>query len=235
MTRVRFTVAVTLAALVALAGFAARAEAVSVGVYGSVGGGGGDWDDDGWERDTRHGGFGFALEAPVGFFPFSYRLGVGWEHIVFEGLRGLPDLDLDGVVVDQALTFDIASSYATRFWVGPELRLAFLQSDGSLGEDRNFFGAGVGPVLGVDLALGPTVALSWKLGFLVTSYSTDDDTWANDGSGDGHADDTLEEGHGYLSLTIFFRLWGGPEPGPRQYQPAPQYPPPPPPPPRGRW
>ncbi len=234
MTRIRFVVAAAFAVQVALAGLAAPAAALGVGVYGSAGGGGASWDDagdwngsgwdggDGWDRNTRHTGFGFALETPTGIFPLSYRLGLGWEHIVFEGERGLPDRDLDGLVIDQDLTYDLVASPVTRFWVGPELRLAFLQSSsgGTFDEDRNFVAAGFGPVFGFDIALNPGVALSWKLGFLATGYSTDEDTWS-DGSRDRRVDDSISEGHGYVSLTLYFRLGGGyyPQPPPPQYQP----------------
>ena len=243
MKRIGFAAAATLAAAVALAGVASPAQAASVGFYGTYGIGdasgdaadywdGGGW---GWDSDTTHTGAGLALETPTGFYRFSYRLGVGWERIDGEGENGRADGTLEGLVIDNDFTYDLFASPTTRFWVGPELRLGFL--NGSIEDsprgDRSFAAVGIGPVLGFDFALGPSVALSWKLGYLYTWYYADEDSWDDDydhhhGDNDyydDYYDSEMEEGHAYLSLAVLFRLWGGPQAGPQPgaYQP------------QGRW
>lgn len=254
MTRAMFATAAVLAAV--LAASAAPARAVSVGVYGSAGAGlastedWGSWGDEDWgERDTWHGGAGFVLDTASGYSPFSYRLGVGWERIVGESDHGGPDGEMEGLVIDQDFAWALAAGPSMRFWLGPELRLGFLEGslDGAPGGDRSWFAAGIGPVLGFDLGLSPGLALSWKLGYLYTGYTTDD-SWEDDRY---HDDERwTSEGHAYASMAILFRLGGGPppaayqqpSPAPSQYQPPPPppgYPPPPPPPsqypPPGRW
>jgi hypothetical protein len=236
MSRIRRFAAVALTIHVALACAAAPAMATSAGFYGSAGLGSASWEDGGgWngdrDGDTQHVGAGLALEMPTGFFRLSYRLGLGWERIESEGDNGGADQTLEGFVVDQDLTYDLYASPSMRFWIGPELRLGFFDGsfDNVSGGDRNYFAAGIGPVLGFDFALNPSVALSWKLGYLFTWYTTEDDPWG-DGSYPGNhepyaADDSIEEGHAFTSLSILFRLWGGPPPGPHPpvYQP------------QGRW
>ena len=239
MTVIRHSLAATLAIQLALACAAAPAMAASAGFYGSAGTGSasrddwGGWDGGGpgWDSDTQHVGAGLAMEMPTGFYRLSYRISLGWERIESEGENGGPDQTLEGLAFDQDLTYDLFASPATRFWIGPELRLGFF--DGSFdnaGGDRNYFAAGIGPVLGFDLALNHSVALSWKLGYLFTWYYPEEDPWGNDYYYPGYHDsysenDAIDEGHAYMSLTVLFRLWGGPPPGPppAMYQP------------QGRW
>jgi hypothetical protein len=236
MTRIRFAAATTLAIAVALAGAAAPAQATSVGFYGTAGLGGASGEDVGnrsggwgWDSDTRHTGAGFALETPSGLYRWSYRLGIGWEHIAGEGVRGGADGSLEGLVIDNDFTYDLIAGPASRFWIGPEVRLGFLRGslDNAPGGDRNFVAAGIGPVLGFDLALGPSAALSWKFGYLYTWYYADDGSW-NSGSyrhDDYYDGNQMDEGHAFISMAVLFRLWGGPQPGPAPgtYQP------------QGRW
>jgi hypothetical protein len=235
MNGIRFAAATTLVLAIALAGSAAPAHAMHIGFYGTYGAGqasgdadgtwgGGDWT---WDRDTEHTGFGFAMETPMGF-GMSYRLGLGWERIESDGGGGSKDGELEGVVIDNDFTFDLVASPMSRLWIGPEFRLGFF--DGSLdnapGGDRSFVAAGIGPVLGFDLALGPSAALSWKAGYLYTWYYADEDSW-DDGNyhGDYYDDSEMDGGHAYVSMAVLFRLWGGPPaaPPPGTYQP------------QGRW
>jgi hypothetical protein len=165
-------------------------------------------------------------------YRMSYRLGVGWERIDAEGQRGGPDSTLEGLVIDNDFTYDLFASPMSRFWVGPEFRLGFFHGslDDSPRGDRSFYAAGIGPVAGFDLALGPSAALSWKLGYLYTWYYTDEGSWDGGGHHDDYyyADSEMEEGHAFASMALLFRLWGGPAgsaagPPPGTYQP------------QGRW
>lgn len=239
MKKIGFAAAAVLATAVALAGAAAPADAAGVGFYGSYGVGQAsgdqqDWEGGGWnwDTDTEHTGFGFALETPTGLYRTSYRLVIGWERIVGEGQDGRADSTLEGLVIDNDLTYDLSASPASRFWIGPELRLGFF--NGSLNDaasrDRDFFAVGIGPVLGFDLALGPSAALSWKVGYLYTWYYGDDAAWG-DGCAYDHGcyyndyyfdESEMDGGHAYVSMALYFRLWGPPQaqPQPGTYQPG---------------
>ena len=241
MPGLRFVAAAAFAAALALAGHASPAHAVNVGFYGTYGlgsasgDGARDWNGGGWswDGDTTYAGAGIALETPTGLFRFSYRLGVGWERIDIDGDGGA-DGKLEGLVIDNDFTYDLTASPTSRIWVGPELRLGFFNGsiDDAPGGDRGFVSIGLGPVVGFDLALGPSAALSCKLGYLYSWYYADEESWGDDHYHyddeyyyDYDYDSEMEEGHAYLSLAVLFRLWGGPQAGPQPgaYQP------------QGRW
>jgi len=186
--------------------------ALSVGVYGTAGGGLADWrnsDFAGFDdrRDTRHGGAGLVLDTASPFTPLNYRLSIGWERITHEAAAGGPGLKMEGVVVDQDLTVNLVYGPGPlRMWAGPELRLAFLNGspDGAPGPEQDFLALGIGPVLGFDFAVGPSMAISWKLGYLVTGYAGRGRSSFND-----DRDSSAGEGHAYASLAILFNTWGG--------------------------
>lgn len=219
----RFTVMMAAAAVLGATLALPRAGfATSVGIYGTVGGGGADWEDTGRRdsaasHDTRHTGAGIVLDASSPVSPLGYRLAVGWERIVNEPEAGGPGFTLRGVVVDQDLTLNVlVAPGPLRVWAGPELRLAFLKGtpDGDPGTDENFFAIGIGPVLGVDFAVSPGLAVSWKVGYLVTGYSGDERS-----SADGRYDTSVGEGHAYAGVALLFRTWGGYPERPPDYAP----------------
>jgi hypothetical protein len=229
--------AVAAATLAALLAWAPAAHAGGIGIYGLAGAGGADWqdgwnEDDHWDnsdnwRDTTHTGAGLVFDAGYPGAFLGYRMSVGWERVEQDGAAGVPGLTLEGVVVDQDLTMTLVRG-PLRLWVGPELRLAYLNGEWGGGAHEDFFAAGLGPVIGFDIALGPAAALSWKLGYLVTSYAPTSNSF------DEHDDASIGEGHAYASLAILFNTWGSrpASPPPAAYPPAgyppPGYPPPPP-------
>lgn len=224
-----------LATAVATLGGPAAAHAAAVGVYGSVGAGTADWDENTFagfdntrdRRDTRHGGAGLVLDAAAPFAPIGYRLNVGWERITHERRFDVARLELEGIVVDQDLTLQLIGPGPLRLWVGPELRLGFFDGSWDGGGDEDFLAIGIGPVFGADFRVSPGMAVSWKVGYLYTSY-------AGRGNDAAIDDSSLGEGHVYANLALMFSPWGHYErPAPpravpqRPYEPqAPGYPPP---------
>lgn len=234
MTRSRHAAATIFVIALGLGAVAAPAHAMHIGFYGTYGAGqasgdvqgtfgGGDFS---WDRDTEHVGFGFALETPIGY-GVSYRLGLGWERIEGDGNGPGGNGEIEGLVFDNDFTYDLVASPMSRFWIGPEVRLGFFNGslDDAPGGDQNYVALGIGPVLGFDLALGPSAALSWKVGYLYTWYYNDDDSWDNDYYHGYYEDSEMDGGHAYASMAVLFRLWGGPPAGapPGTYQP------------QGRW
>ncbi|HWR96840.1 MAG TPA: hypothetical protein VN317_00305, partial [Candidatus Methanoperedens sp.] len=208
----RFTIAAATALL--LAGLAApgQVRAMSIGVYAGAGDGAADFDNsdgDGFIRthDTRHTGGGVVFDASTPRHPLGYRLSLGWERIVNDPAGAEPGLTMQGLVVDQDLTVNLLNSPGQlRLWAGPELRLGFLKGspDGVPGGDQDFLAIGIGPVLGLDIDVGPALLVSWKLGYLVTSYSGD-----RGSTFDSRDDTTLSEGHAFANIALLFRTWGG--------------------------
>lgn len=205
---------------------APRADAVSLGLYGSAGGGLAEWDQSGTgrfddRRDSTHVGYGFVIDTAGSRDLLAYRLGVGYEKIVHEADFDNPRLVLRGIVVDQDLTLDLIGGPGLRLWFGPELRLGAFRGepDGAAGGNVDFAALGLGPVMGVDYQVGPSLALSWKLGYLLTGYAgTQRDASRYD------RDLSIGEGHAYLALSLLFRTWDyerpdPPRPAPRTYYP----------------
>ena len=195
-----------------VAGLAAptSANALVLGFYGNAGLGSSDWDNSGSlfsddNHDTRHAGLGFVMGTASMRNPVNYRMYLGYEEITHEGNGGESDITMNGLVVDQDLLFNLTRGQV-RLWVGPELRLGFLSGSSDAGGvgDQNFFVIGAGPVMGLDFRIAPSMGLSWKLGYLISSYSGDDNSWNH-----GHGDTSLVEGHGYISLALLFSTWGG--------------------------
>lgn len=234
-TRLMTAAVLALATAVATLGGHTPAHAASIGVYGSLGAGTADWDENTFEgfdntrdnRDTRHGGAGLVFDASAPFAPLGYRLNVGWERITHERRFDVARLELEGIVVDQDLTLQLIGPGPLRLWVGPELRLAFFDGSWDGGGDEDFLAIGIGPVFGADFNISPAMAVSWKVGYLYTGYS-------GRGSDSSFDDSSLAEGHVYASVALLFSPWGDyrrpvpPQVAPRPYpQPAPGYPPPP--------
>jgi hypothetical protein len=225
MKRKQFAAALAVTAAIALLAAPSPSQALSLGVYGSAGGGLADWRNSGFDgfddrRDTRHAGAGVVLDTASPFTPLNYRLSIGWERIEHERAFGSAGLKMEGVVVDQDLTVDlIYGPGPLRMWAGPELRLAFLNGspDGAPGPDQDFLALGIGPVLGFDFAVSPALAISWKFGYLVTGYAGRGDSAFSD-----DRNSSVGEGHAYATLAFLFNTWRGrPEPGRPESRPEP--------------
>lgn len=205
----RATTAASLVLAVLLASLAdpAHARPLSLGFYGSAGGGVADWDGSGGsnfdeQQDTQHNGVGVVLDVGAPFNALNYRLSLGWERIAHRAGFYNPGYTLEGVVIDQDLLIALAYWPETlRLWVGPELRVGFFGGSpdvAGLGT-QDFLALGLGPVFGLDYAVSPTLAISWKFGYLATGYSG-----RRHSSYAGDQDATLGEGHAYASLAILF-------------------------------
>jgi hypothetical protein len=227
----------------AVAGLAAPVpvRAMSIGFYGSGGLGSTDWQEQDRmnfedRQDTRHSGAGIVLGTGFHYNPLSYRLSIGWEQTTMQGDFDRPDGKLKGVVIDQDITLDlVGGSGPLSFWVGPELRLGFLHGSPEGGDtgDDDFLVLGLGPVIGADFILSPSLGVSWKLGYLVSQY-------AGSRRSSTKGEDSFVDGHAYASLAILFSTSGGyyeqrqqqtyqaPQPQLLEPLPPPQPPPPPP-------
>lgn len=182
------------------------ASALRIGVYGTTGSGSAEWQYSergrgDVDRDTAHAGYGIVFDAGSHRAFSNYRLSLGWERIDHATVYGEPKGTLEGVVIDQDLMFNFGRRPgALRVWVGPEFRIAFLNSSDTrlTGGKEDFLSLGVGPVVGFDFALNPAMAISWKLGYLASGRA-----------GDGTDGSSFSEGHGYATFSILFNTWGG--------------------------
>lgn len=165
--------------------YTTQAMALGNGFYVQLGSGTADWtaedDFDRWEftSDTSHFGVGYVLDTAAGTSRlFNYRLQLGYERYTDTIQDSTSELQFDSFIIDQDFGFAMVRNNAFRFWIGPELRIAFL-GESSDGYDTSLFGVGLGPVVGLDFRTDANVSMGFKGGFMTIAY-------------DGTAEDTLD-------------------------------------------
>lgn len=157
-----------------------QAHAAGFGFYGSAGGGTADWTLDNsslnslnFGKDTNHLGVGLAMDtAPARDKLFNYQLNIGYDHFSNRGGSAWGNVDFNGFVISNNFGFGTMISPTTRIWFGPELRVTW--ADGNPDKFANFkihiFGAGIGPVIGMNLNYDETHTLVLKMGFQYSRY-----------------------------------------------------------------
>ena len=130
---------------------------------------------------------------------FNYQLNLGYDEFtnktdISTGLK------LGGLMISNAFGFGIVRTSGFRLWMGPEIRLAWPR--GSLsGIDYDFFGAGVGPVLGMNFNLPGTVSFVVKAGYQFMHYEGTVDSSTTYTSYDNEIRERLI----YVNIGILFR------------------------------
>ena len=174
--------------LVSGALYSSQAMAAGNGFYFQLGSGTADWSaEDDFERwdfnsDTSHFGVGYVLDTAAGTNRlFNYRLQLGYEQYNDRVKNSTSELQFDSFIIDQDFGFAVARNNAFRFWLGPELRFAFL-GESSDGYDTALFGVGLGPAFGIDFHTASNVSMGLKGGILMMSYDgiADDNVYGND-------------------------------------------------------
>lgn len=171
-------------------------DSMAVGLGFNVTGGGGStkWDANDWshsgsdndfhmETDNERAGAGLLLDTAVGSQKvFNYRLNIGRETLDYKVksvYRFKIDPNLSGTFetkgrfMSHDFGFKLFERKKIRIWLGPEIRLS--KVEGKLSDDRNYelsiSSFALGPVLGMNLNIGRTVSLAFKVGALeVASY-----------------------------------------------------------------
>jgi len=200
-----------------------RANAAGIGFYGSVGGGSADWNvDSGWysptdfTKRTNHFGIGLVLDtAPARDNLFNYQLNVGYDRFRNKKGDAWGNAEFDGLVISNNFGFGGMITPTTRLWFGPEVRLEW--ADGSPDSYPNYkihlFGAGIGPVVGVNFNIGDSHTVAVKAGYQYIHYT---------GKGDGYYSHTtnapttysnsydyeVTEKMFYVNLEFMFRTLG---------------------------
>ena len=159
---------------------AADAGAMGMGFYVELGDGTSDWtietDDyhyDNWswdyDGDKTRTAFGFVLDTAVSRDTlFNYRFQIGYEAWENE-LDGYGDtFEMVGISMSHDFGFGIVRTPTVRVWVGPELRFSYAYGELDRADyyDIYAFTYGVGPVIGANINISPTLSLSFKGGYL---------------------------------------------------------------------
>ena len=186
------------------------AGAAGFGIYGSVGrDGSSTWSPDngpGYKVRTAHQGAGFVFDTAVAQDKFfNYQLNLGYDEFTNKTARSASDLKLGGLMISNAFGFGIVRTGSFRLWMGPEIRLAWPRGSMS-GFDYDFFGGGVGPVLGMNFNLPGTVSFVVKAGYQFMHYDGKADSSTVYGS--YKYDNEIRERLLYVNIGILFRSTG---------------------------
>jgi hypothetical protein len=182
--------------------------AMGLGLYITSGSGDGEYEFDNdtnleydLDVDIQRSGFGFMLDSTVANNRlFNYQLNLGFYNWS-EEFDNNSEFDLSGFMMSHDFGFAVLRNKHVRLWLGPELRIAYGsggQSDNN-GYDVDIASIGVGPVLGVNVHLGPVFSLGFKSGYLLESVF-------------GHADgvDSIDfygdADNFFFTLNLIFRI-----------------------------
>lgn len=182
--------------------------AIGIGLYVTSGSGSGNYDVDDdyntWDvdADIQRSGYGFVLDTAVARDRiFNYQLNIGlydWS----EEFENDSELDLRGFMMSHDFGFGVVRNKYVRFWLGPEIRLAYGSGDkdDNEGYDVEMVSVGIGLVTGLNLNLGPVVSFGIKAGYLYEDVGGYADSWYD--SNDYSGSDTMT----FISLNLLFRI-----------------------------
>ena len=186
----------------------ADARAAGFGIYGSAGGD----DSSRWSIDsnpsfkvkTEHRGAGFVFDTAVAKDSFfNYQLNLGYDEFTNTNKANpVNDLKLGGLMISNSFGFGIVRTDGFRLWMGPEIRLAWPKGS-MLGTDYDFFGGGVGPVVGMNFNFPGNASLVVKAGYQFMTYDGKADT-----STYTSYDYEIKERLIYVNVGILFRSTG---------------------------
>ncbi len=189
------------------------AHAAGFGIYGSAGGdGSATWSYDDYYSSsssskvkTAHQGAGFVFDTAVARDSFfNYQLNLGYDEFTNKFASSGGEVKLGGLMISNSFGFGIVRTDGFRLWMGPEIRLAWPRGS-EQGVDYDFFGGGVGPVLGMNFNLPGTVTFVVKAGYQFMTYEgeSEDST-----TGSTSWDLDIKERLIYVNFGILFRSPG---------------------------
>ncbi len=203
--------AVACAALLLCAAGAGRAFAGGVGFSFNVGGGSGE---EKWETlrkddvDTSRVGLAFVYDSnPMGNTAFNYRINAGLESLQIENKKHqfYPydyKTKLGGIVLENDFGFGGKVAPNIRLWGGPSIRVSYHRGEDDTVDENDYrvFGFGLGPVIGMNIALNDGVAFAPKVGVMANWYGGKAET-----PGGAKFDYRLEDTVVFFDFGILFR------------------------------
>lgn len=213
-------------ALLLLIGFFLT-ESLAAGLGFNVTGGKGtiEWDAVNWshsgsdkdfhfDTDLASSGAGLLFDSAIGSYKvFNYRLNLGLEkgaYKIEDVYRYKVDPNISGKFetrgwfMSHDFGFKVFENRKMRLWLGPEFRIS--KSNGDLNKDKNYkidiTTLAIGPVLGLNLNMGKTVSLAFKIGALGTMSKGEIDNRFSGEDWDIESDST----YSFASAGIIFKL-----------------------------
>jgi len=118
-----------------------------------------------YKYDTSRASIGIVMDTNLSKDKlFNYRLGMVYESEEFD--RSGFKYQAKGGSIENDFGFGIIRNDLIRLWVGPELRLTYLEKKWDNNSTTSLFEFGLGPVVGVNFNLGPVVTISAKTGYI---------------------------------------------------------------------
>jgi len=200
------------ACIVSVLGFGvSSASAAGFGFYGSLGGGSAVWEGSSstvtFDTDTGHQGAGFVFDTAVAKDSFfNYQLNLGYDKFTNKSVSSGSKLELEGLMISNSFGFGLMRTEGFRLWLGPEIRVAFPAGSKS-GIDLEFFGVGVGPVVGMNFNLPGLKTLQVKAGYQFMSY-TGEASYQNAYGYTDYIDYDIDENLIYINFGVLFRSSG---------------------------
>lgn len=192
--------------------YSTQAAAIGKGFYVQTGTGSESWTVDyditpqqTYDSDTTHTGIGFVLDtATARDRLFNYRFQVGYEKYEDKPNNSGNKLKMNSLVIDQDFGFGLVRNHSIRFWLGPEIRIAFASgtTEGINTYDVVSVGFGIGPAIGINFHTSRRMSLALKVAHLKTSYSG---SATDNSSNNNNATYTVDENATFLNLSFLFR------------------------------
>lgn len=213
----RLILVAAVAGIVLSFGIHEKARAFGWGIYMPVGAGSAEVDvekdfpnmDDNYDAELYGYGVGFVMDTAVAKdSTLNYRLNFGYEYSEYD----YEDVDMEHefsrIILDNTLGFCLYQNAMYRFWMGPQLRLAYMWASDdlaygnyrSVSSDVEAFGVGFAPVFGVNVHIRENLSFCMDTGYRFSYYAgdideevrTDEDfgTFVNTWSGDYKAEET---------------------------------------------
>ncbi len=153
------------------------------------------------------GGLGIVLDTRVAKKGlFNYRLNLGY----YNATHSFGGFDADGYKyysMDHTFGFGIVKTRFLRLWLGPQLRIAYMNRGESYDYGTyNEYGLGFGlaPVLGANFNFGKVFTVALDLGYRFSTYAV---TAESDTDYDYSTDDYTKSGQNFfINLSLIFRM-----------------------------
>lgn len=183
--------------------------AVGFGLFANGGEAKATWDGDfvNADSDGQHIDVGFSLDTNLATDRlFNYRIELGkayWEIDNFNNQPG--SADLDGMMMNHDFGFGGLVSDSVRLWLGPEIRVTYLNGErnGPAPTDVDLFGMGFGAAVGANINFPGRFTVAAKGGFVMMNY------YGNGPNYNGivwqKSDYEIDENLVYVGLSVFFR------------------------------
>lgn len=170
-----------------------------------------DWTPSSFTTDAKHAGYGIVFDTNVARERmFNYRFEFTKAEAEFKNFTGTGrTMEIDGFAMNHTFGFGTQLSPALRFWLGPEIRLTWMDGAlvGNSRADLDLFGFGYGAAMGLNINFPGQLTLALKAGYSMMNYVGEGDYWVG-GTTYSWTDFDGDEDHAYFTFALIIRSPG---------------------------